>query len=233
MEPLSPERGLELFDRARAVDGPLVAALPLDTAALGAQARAGMLPPLLRGLVRVPARRRGDAGDSLARRLAAAPDGDRGAIVLHEVRAQVAAVLGHASADAVDPKRAFKELGFDSLGAVELRNRLAQATGLRLPPTLVFDHPTTAAVAEYVLARVGGAAIRPSLDQDLDKLDAVLASLARDDGERQRLEARLQGLSVRLQSMLAAESAGDGDEDLDAVSDDEIFEMIDKEFGSA
>ncbi len=128
--------------------------LDLDVAALRAGARAGLLPPILRSLVGSQNARRGrEAAGALARRLAAAPEAEREGIVLELVRGHAAAVLGHASPAAVDPGRAFKELGFDSLGAVELRNRLATATGLRLPATLVFDYPTVAEVAAYVSAQ--------------------------------------------------------------------------------
>jgi acyl transferase domain-containing protein/acyl carrier protein len=145
--PLSQEQGLELFDLARRVDRPLLLPVPLDTTVLRAQARAEMLPALLRGLVRMPVRRVSDGKGSLARKLAESPESEWDGIVSELVRGHVAAVLGHASPKAVDPQREFKEAGFDSLAAVELRNRLAQATGLKLPSTLVFDHPTPMAVA--------------------------------------------------------------------------------------
>jgi acyl transferase domain-containing protein/thioesterase domain-containing protein len=96
------------------------------------------------------------AEDSLASRLAALPEQDRRRVVLDEVLAQAAVVLGHSSSEAIDPRRTFKELGFDSPATVELRNRLVAATGLRLVASLVFDHPTPAGVAEAVLAKATG-----------------------------------------------------------------------------
>jgi thioesterase domain-containing protein/acyl carrier protein len=158
---LSTELGLELFDEARRLDAALLVPVRLDLGALRAQARAGMLPALLRGLVRAPARRAQAAGGSLAQRLAGVPQSDWERVTLELVQAQVAAVLGHASPGAVDPGRPFKELGFDSLAAVELRNRLTQVSGLRLPSTLVFDHPTSAAVAQLLLTEGGGASTVP------------------------------------------------------------------------
>jgi polyketide synthase 12 len=149
---LSTELGLELFDLARDRDEPLLLPVRLDMGPLRAQAKAGMLPAILHGLVRMPVRRVSDAKGSLARRLAEAPESDWDAIISELVRGHVAGVLGHASADAIEPQRAFKDLGFDSLAAVELRNSLGGATGLKLPSTLVFDHPTPAAVTEYLRA---------------------------------------------------------------------------------
>ncbi|HEV7807386.1 MAG TPA: SDR family NAD(P)-dependent oxidoreductase [Solirubrobacteraceae bacterium] len=171
VQPLDAELGLELFDQASRLDDALLVPVRLDLAALRAQARVGMLPTLLRGLVRAPAQR-AKSGGSLAQRLAGVPEADWQKIVLDLIQAQVAAVLGHASAEAVDPDRAFKELGFDSLAAVELRNRLTQASGLRLPTTLVFDHPTPAAIANHVLER-----LPKQQPQDLDG-----ARPARHDG---------------------------------------------------
>ena len=154
---LSTDLGLELFDQARRLDAALMVPVQLDLAALRAQARAGLLPALLRGLVRAPVRRVQAAGGSLAQRLAGVPAPDRERVTLEFVQAQVAAVLGHASRDAIDPSRPFRDLGFDSLAAVELRNRLTQTTGLRLPTTLVFDYPTPTAVAQFLGTEIGGA----------------------------------------------------------------------------
>ncbi len=156
VRPLSDERGLELFDLARRVEAPLLMAVDLDMAALRARAGEGTLPALMRGLVSAPVRRASGVRGSLAQRLAGAPEAEWETIVLELVLSNVAVVLGHASAQAVDATRPFKELGFDSLGAVELRNRLGGATGLRLASTLIFDHPTPVAVAEFLRSKVEG-----------------------------------------------------------------------------
>ncbi|HYI81475.1 MAG TPA: type I polyketide synthase [Thermoleophilaceae bacterium] len=156
--PLSDADGLDLFDVASRVDEPLLVPVPFDFAVLRPLARMGVLPPLLSGLVRVPARRAsGGDGGALARRFAEVPEEEWDAVALELVVGHVAAVLGHESTAAVDPSRAFMDLGFDSLASVELRNRLAQASGLRLPATLVFDYPTPVAVAGLLRERVAGA----------------------------------------------------------------------------
>ncbi len=164
---LPAEQALALLDVALGHREPLLVATTLDVGALRAQARAGVLPALLSDLVRAPARGRRaadpGAGGSLAQQLvpAASPD-ERQELVLELVRAQAAAVLGHASAGDVPPDRPFKELGFDSLGSVVLRNRLAQITGLRLPSTLVFDHPTPIAMATFMRAEAEQEDVQPS-----------------------------------------------------------------------
>ncbi|MFI5005484.1 MAG: type I polyketide synthase, partial [Solirubrobacterales bacterium] len=145
--------GPELFEIARGVRHALVAPVRLDMAALRAQAGAGALPAMLCELVRRPAGRERHAAGSLARELAGVPEAEREAIVRQLVCAQAASVLGHNSPQAIDAQRAFNELGFDSLSAVELRNRLARATGLRLPSTLIFDYPNSAALAGYLIRK--------------------------------------------------------------------------------
>jgi NAD(P)-dependent dehydrogenase (short-subunit alcohol dehydrogenase family)/thioesterase domain-containing protein/acyl carrier protein len=150
---LSDEQGLTSFDIARTVGQPVVVPVRLDMGVLRGQAKTGMLPAVLRGLVRAPVRQASDVGGSLARKLAAAAEPEWEEIVLGMVSGHVAGVLGYTSSQTVDPQRNFKELGFDSLAAVDFRNRLNHATGLNLQPTLVFDHPTTEAVAKLILEK--------------------------------------------------------------------------------
>ncbi len=157
MRPLAPAEGLDLFDAAVVDhrDEPVLVAAHLDVAALREQARTSVIPGAFRGLVTVPARPGRAAGGSLAARLAAVAPAEREAVVLGVIRAEVATVLGLASAEDVAADRAFKDLGFDSLSALDLRNRLIQVTGVRLGATLVFDHPSPAAVARLVLSQLG------------------------------------------------------------------------------
>ncbi|WP_218037148.1 type I polyketide synthase, partial [Streptomyces spinoverrucosus] len=160
--PLAPEHGLELFDAALTGADPLAVPAALDLARL--RAADGPPPTLLRGLVRPRPRTAAAASgpgagadpESWARQIAALDEAERHVAVLGLVRTTVATVLGHTDADAVDPERSFKEAGFDSLSGVELRNQLGAATGLRLPATAVFDHPSPAALARYLYDRIAG-----------------------------------------------------------------------------
>ncbi|MDQ7806835.1 SDR family NAD(P)-dependent oxidoreductase [Amycolatopsis sp. A133] len=156
MTPLDTALGLALFDRAVAADRAVLAPVRLELAALR---RRPVIPALLHGLLPPPRRQAtaGAAKSSFADRLAGLGADERARQVLDLVRGLVAGVLGYSSGAAVEPARAFKELGFDSLTALELRNRLAAETGLRLPATLVFDHPTPQALTRYVAERVSGA----------------------------------------------------------------------------
>ncbi|MFI2287583.1 SDR family NAD(P)-dependent oxidoreductase [Streptomyces niveus] len=156
--PLSSEDGLSLFDGALSGTDAHLVAVPLDFAVLRS---APEVPALLRALVRPPARpaaRTADSGGTFARRLARLPVPEREHALLDLIRRHVAAVLGHAGPEAVDETSAFSELGFDSLTAVALRNQLAEAAGVRLPATLVFDHPTPTALAAHLRTLLLGAA---------------------------------------------------------------------------
>ena len=148
--PLSIEQGVALFDRALACDEPTLMPVRLDLPVLRSR---GQVPALLRGLIKVRSRRAvaGSAtAEGLVGRLAALGEDERVAALAELVGTQVASVLGHAAGTTVEASRPFKDLGFDSLTAVELRNQLGVATGLRLPATLIFDYPTVQALAGYL-----------------------------------------------------------------------------------
>ncbi|MBB5936996.1 type I polyketide synthase [Streptomyces zagrosensis] len=175
MRPLTAERGLALFDTAYQSGLPLAVAVDLDISGL---AGATDLPPLLRGLTGRTRRRAAGAdtqGPALASRLAGLDAAGRADAVLDAVRGCVAAVLGFASAADVRPEAAFKDLGFDSLTAVELRNRLSVVSGLRLPATLVFDYPTPRVLAEFVVSRLGGESVAVSRVLDVAGTDEPVA----------------------------------------------------------
>ncbi|HEY9241368.1 MAG TPA: SDR family NAD(P)-dependent oxidoreductase, partial [Streptosporangiaceae bacterium] len=155
---LSAADGLALLDAALCRDEAVLVPARLDVAGLRAQAaRGGQVTPLWRRLAGTPARGRAagnaaDAGQDLRQKLAALPRPGQDQLLLDLVRGHAAAVLGHASPEEITPGRAFRDLGFDSLTALELRNRLTTATSLRLPATLVFDYPSATALAEHLRA---------------------------------------------------------------------------------
>ncbi|MEV4921210.1 type I polyketide synthase, partial [Streptomyces tirandamycinicus] len=157
MPALSAQEGVTLFDAALGTGEPALLPVRLDLAALRAH---GDVPALLRGLVRPRVRRSpagvADAASGLLGRLAGAGAAQRREALLDLVRTQIAIVLAHAGAETVDPARTFQDLGFDSLTAIELRNRVGRATGLRLPATAVFDHPTAEAMVEHLYAELFG-----------------------------------------------------------------------------
>ncbi|MFI5960502.1 SDR family NAD(P)-dependent oxidoreductase, partial [Cryptosporangium sp. NPDC051539] len=159
--PLLPvEAGLSLFDAALRTGVPVTVLARLDLATLR---QAPQIPPLLRGLVRSVRRAAAaapavDGGGTLARQLAGLSGPDRLRLLSDVVRGEAAAVLGHLDTAEITPKRSFRDLGFDSLTAVDLRNRLSGVTGLRLPATLVFDYPSPAKLVDHLLAALLGTA---------------------------------------------------------------------------
>ncbi|MEU3752533.1 type I polyketide synthase [Streptomyces olivoreticuli] len=239
MGALRDAEGLALFDVACLAEHALLIPAALDIAALRAQSTTGVAP-LLRGLIRTPVRRAAAAGGtaeeatSAVDRIAGMSPAERDRFLLNLVCGQVATVLGHSGAGAIEPGAAFKELGFDSLTAVELRNRLGAATGLRLPATLIFDYPTPGALADHLRAALPQGDGGPSVFGELDRLEAALADATDDSVTRSRITMRLQALMAKWNDAQDMTTDGDsGDHDLESATDDELFDLLDDELGSS
>nr|BBM96640.1 modular polyketide synthase [Streptomyces kitasatoensis] len=260
--PVDTRTALGLLDRALVRPEPALLPVRLDLPALRSAARDGMAPPeVLRDLAGEPAAPAGGPGaddrdrspaspgptaaEALVERLARRSAPERTALLLDLVRTEVAAVLGHGDRGAVGAGRSLKEAGFDSLTAVDLRNRLTARTGLRLPATLVFDHPTPLALAELLLAELdeAAAAAGPAADDlstALDRLERSLTAATADDPGRARAAERLRGLLAGLTAgspsgpAAAGRAAAPGGElvadRLESASDDELFDLFDSDF---
>ncbi|WP_255310258.1 beta-ketoacyl reductase [Streptomyces sp. DI166] len=207
LPPLSPKEGLALFTEALDRPDAVLAPLAVDPARLGAD---GPAHPLLTGLARVRRTVRDlstdtavSGGPGLAEELGRLNAAERHRRLTEEVCRQVAAVLGHTSAARIDPDQSFKELGFDSLTAVELRNRMNSATGVLLPATLVFDYPTPAVLADHLCREhfAGG-----------DETEAVPAAGEPDEATIRKLLTTIPITTFResglLDTLLALASAG-------------------------
>nr|WP_189244105.1 type I polyketide synthase [Planobispora rosea] len=258
MPAMSAAEGLALLDSALGCEAAALVPIRLDLTAL--RSRPDGVPAPLRGLVKPAPRRTANVPATerpLAERLADLPDAERDQVVLELVVRQVAAALGHASPDAVDPERAFQALGFDSLSAVELRNMLGAATGLRLPATLVFDHPTPLALAQHIRSRVNPAAADPArpILAEIERLEAALsAALSATPSAaapaagsvaasatpavteppadlHARIAARLEALLDGWRGSHPDNAAPDAPPDLTTASDDELFAVLDDELG--
>ncbi|WP_248001495.1 type I polyketide synthase [Streptomyces sp. RPA4-5] len=230
---LTAEQGLALFDAALTTEHAHLVPVRLDLPTRPGPADIAV-PAILRGLLPGGPRRANAAADgpSLPRQLAGRTPAEQARIVLDVVRADVAQVLGHATAEAVSPERGFIDLGFDSLTAVELRNRLAARTGLRLPATLVFDQPSARRIAEYLTGRITSPRnAAASLTERVERIEAELAETA--EAERITVVRRLQALLARYEDGAAAVPTPDVVTGLDDASDDEIFDFIDKELGAS
>ncbi|GAB2563322.1 SDR family NAD(P)-dependent oxidoreductase [Nocardia heshunensis] len=176
--PLSAEQGLALFDAAAEIDTPTPILARLDRAGLRG---AGFATTLLSGLVpdrRATASGASDAPAALRARMADTPEGERLGVLVDFVRDHVAAALGHRNANAIAADRAFNELGFDSMTAIEFRNALKTATGLPLPATLVFDYPSPEMLAEYLAEEFIGHHPDASADPSEDEIRSALQMIS-------------------------------------------------------
>ncbi|MEV4531996.1 SDR family NAD(P)-dependent oxidoreductase [Streptosporangium sp. NPDC049304] len=238
LPPISTEQGLELFDAAIGSDSPLVIPVRLNPPTLPQE----QVPPLFRGLVRGTRRTAaalsetggGGAGAALSRRLTDLPHPKRIRMLIDLVRTQAAAVLGHPDSTAVEVRREFRELGFDSLTAIELRNRLNTATGLRLPSTLVFDYPTPTVLAEHLLAEIApgeAEAAKPSLLEDLDRFEAALSEDTMDEITRNGIATRLRQLLGKVSGSGAGTSEIAVADMLESASAEDLLGIIESELG--
>jgi acyl carrier protein len=213
---LDPATGLDLLDAAIGGEQPLQLAARIDRSVLGRLARSGVLVPVL-GNLAPTARRSTRGGSSLIRELSEVPEEERYELMLQFVLSEIAAVLDRESPQAIDPDAAFKDLGFDSLGAVEMRNRLALQTGVELEATVVFDYPTAAAVARYLLAETDLVGERGA-DPELAEVRRLLETIP-----LRRLQE--SGILATLRSLSGA--AGDGAsaaaEEIDAM---DVAELV-------
>ncbi|OPF71921.1 type I polyketide synthase [Streptomyces antioxidans] len=172
-------------------------------------------------------------GTELAGRLAGLPPDERNRVLLDLVRDGTAQVLGAASADAVRPERPFSELGFDSISAVELRNLLDRATGLRLSATLVFDRPTPVAVAEHLDEQLAGTADQTAetVLAELDRLESALAEMSPADRLVRRIDTRLESVLAKWRAATHQVPQETSRVDVGEASAEEIFNYIDDELG--
>ncbi|WP_031522762.1 type I polyketide synthase [Streptomyces sp. NRRL F-5123] len=234
---------LGLFDAARGSAEPLLLATGIRTGRLRALAREGALPALWRGLVSTPVQPQAaaaDPGTGVARQLAPLNEAERHAFLLQLVRSHAVVALGGGDAESMDPDSAFRDAGFDSLTAVDLRNRLAAATGCTFPATLVFDHPTPAELARHLRTKLTpdeGAQAGPAPEPVLDEIESLERSLLRSaPGEELhgRITRRLRALLSRWDDIAPQGAAtapgdeGDGTElALDTATDEELFALLD------
>ncbi|QKV72736.1 SDR family NAD(P)-dependent oxidoreductase [Amycolatopsis sp. Hca4] len=227
--------GLAMFDAAIGADEPLIVATATNPAGAAAPAD---VPPLLRNLVRAARRTAAGAAASqagLVEKLTALPEDDRLTLLLDLVRGEAAAVLALPSPGEVKADREFQELGVNSLTAVELRNRLTAATGLRMSATLVFDYATPRALAAHLLAELAegtGLDSGPSVLAELDRLEAAMAAGAPDEVTRTGVAGRLRALLAQWGTSDHDTGAGDGVAELiESASTDDVFAFIDNELG--
>ncbi|MFD7490952.1 type I polyketide synthase [Streptomyces sp. NPDC059832] len=239
MAPLSAAQGLALFDAAARATEPhllLTRLTPNES-----QVRADMLPPLLRPYFRTATRPQAAAGRpgaesaaSLKEQLSRHTDDERYRAVLDVVREAIVTVLGHSSTAVVEVGRGFLEIGFDSLTAVELRNRINQVTGLKLAATLIFDHPSPEALARHLSEELASQSKVSALAllSELDRIEASLAVVPADDDDRSQVTERLRGLlSAWTDSRPAAGDGQDDTTDLESATADELFDLLDGELG--
>ncbi|MFI6099454.1 type I polyketide synthase [Lentzea sp. NPDC051213] len=227
MPPLSVRQGMALFDDATSRKNAVLVPARINTGRAN-----GPVAAVLRGLVRGGKRAAG-AGDTstvdFSVTLNVLPAEERAKYLVDLVRGHAAGVLGHSSPAAIDDDKQFRDLGFDSLTAVELRNSIASATGLKLPAGLVFDYPTPGELAGFLAGELLGDDAGPSITSELDRLEAALAAGTPDDLARDGVAARLRNLLAQYGGTAQTEEAVS--DRINTASVDDVFAFIDNELG--
>ncbi|WP_394831506.1 SDR family NAD(P)-dependent oxidoreductase [Pendulispora rubella] len=231
--PLSPEEGIALFDAALGRSEACVVATRFDFAGLSARSE---ISPLLRGLVQLPTEPAAAGRPAPVReRLTGLSPRDANRTLLDVVRAEIATALGLTSSQGIDPDRPLSELHLDSLMMIELRNRLGAVTGLRLPSTLLFDHPTPSDLAHRLRSEMvpDDAALpmetAPAL-AELDRLESILDDMAPSEDMHEDITERLQRLLLKWSSLQGGAPASRNGNRFKGASDNELFDLFDREF---
>ncbi|WP_460700762.1 type I polyketide synthase [Nocardia thraciensis] len=233
---LSVPEGLRLWDRALAGDRSRVVAARFDHAGLSNDAArlAGVVPSVMRGMARGAGEgallgAATDASAELVSRVAGLSVGERRGVLVDVVSAHIAVVLGYATGQVVDTQASFMDLGFDSLAAVELRNRLVGATGVNLSATAAYDHPTPEALAEYIDTCLPTGASGADLDDALDRVASALGAATPDIAARRRITRRLRHLLAAVETAGEPETGADPDDDIRSAGIAELFDLLDGE----
>jgi acyl carrier protein len=168
---------------------------------------------------------------ALAAQVLSLPDNDRVKLLRQTVRQHAAAVLGYADPSEVRPDATFQDIGFDSIAVVGIGRRLTEATGVRVPATAVFDHPTPDALARFLLDRILAAAPTIHSGHPIDDLEQWLAGMAGDGDGLSDALARLAAIADRLRGGGAEPDTVTDLTDLTDASEDELFRFVDDELG--
>ncbi|MGR3939654.1 KR domain-containing protein, partial [Streptomyces sp. BRA346] len=240
MNPLAPDLAVASLQHALDHDDITVTVADIDWEKFPVSFTAQRPSPLLTHLMPTPSSGvdipdATAAISSLQQQLAGSTPAQQHQLLLHHLQTHAAAILGHTSTDDIPPAQPFQELGFDSLTAVEFGNRLTATTGIDLPPTLIFDHPTTNQLADFLRGRLVDTDVTSEgrLLSDLDTWDAVSEPSAVDEAARRRITGRLRLLLAKWSDTEHEADRSTAHSELETATAEDIFDLISDEFGKS